>query len=441
MVRQTDAAAGVQLLPARRISLQNETLKATLDDAHALAEWVATYDELLDKRQLQANSITVVRYRRASTNGRNTIVSSTSELRLLGVLARRRLGELGLPFAAEELAAIAERVKKDALSVSGDIVLRAAKRGVSAGEMIGLVMSRHLLEEEFKVISGAGKRPAFSVFFLLDDYADWLAQKESRIADILGLCIEEGEEGPILHVAVIESKYVAASGAAEARRSSKAQLMATLSTFRAALFGDPGRLDRDVWLARLSDLLVNADIPPGCSGLLERARAKLRDGEAGISLRGYSHVFVHSPTLHRVHPSPNNFSSTIPTASKLGRRFSSGRSSDFSSNPTHARKTHRQSAQNSGLPSHGFLRCRNCRLRGSLGRDDRAACFQRRAGRANCGSGRTTASRSNFCGADGYIRSSNRCTYATGGNRGIWHKPRCSCRIKDGEVVCGCQRA
>lgn len=294
VVRQTDAAAGVQLLPARRISLQNETLKATLDDAHALAEWVATYDELLDKRQLQANGVTVVRYRRASTNGRNTIVSSTSELRLLGVLARRRLGELGLPFAAEELAAIAERVKKDALSVSGDIVLRAAKRGVSAGEMIGLVMSRHLLEEEFKVISGAGKRPAFSVFFLLDDYADWLAQKESRIADILGLCIEEGEEGPILHVAVIESKYVAASGAAEARRSSKAQLMATLSTFRAALFGDPGRLDRDVWLARLSDLLVDADIPPGCSGLLERARAKLRDGEAGISLRGYSHVFVHS---------------------------------------------------------------------------------------------------------------------------------------------------
>ncbi len=294
VVRQTDATAGAQLLPARRISLQNETLKATLDDAHALAEWVATYDELLDKRQLQANGVTVVRYRRASTNGRNTIVSSTSELRLLGVLARRRLGELGLPFSADETTVLADRMKKDALSVSGDIVLRAAKRGVSTGEMIGLVMSRHLLEEEFKVISGSGKRPAFSVFFLLDDYADWLAQKESRIADILGLCVEEGEEGPRLHVAVIESKYVSATGAAEARRSSKAQLMATLSTFNAALFGDPGRLDRDVWLSRLADLLVDADIPPGCSGLLERVRAKLRDGEAAISLRGYSHVFVHS---------------------------------------------------------------------------------------------------------------------------------------------------
>lgn len=294
VVRQTDAPANSYFLPARRISLQSEALKATMEDAHALAEWVATYDELLDKRQLQANGVTVVRYRRASTNGRNMIVSSTSELRLLGVLARRRLGELGLPFTPDEFEEIAARVKKDALSISGDIVLRAAKRGVSAGEMLGLVMSRYVLEDEFKKITGSGARQSFSVFFLLDDYADWLAQKESRIADILGLCVEEREDGPQLHVVLIESKYVAAVGAADAKRSSKAQLMATLSTFRAALFGDPGRLDRDVWLSRLADLLIDADIPPGCSGLLERARAKLREGEAGISLRGYSHIFIHS---------------------------------------------------------------------------------------------------------------------------------------------------
>ena len=294
VVRQTDAPAGSYFLPARRISLQSEALKATMEDAHALAEWVATYDELLDKRQLQANGVTVVRYRRASTNGRNMIVSSTSELRLLGVLAKRRLGELGLPFTPDELEDVAARVKKDALSISGDIVLRAAKRGVSAGEMLGLVMSRYVLEDEFKKITGSGARQSFSVFFLLDDYADWLAQKENRIADILGLCVEEREDGPCLHVAVIESKYVAAAGAADAKRSSKTQLMATLSTFRAALFGDPGRLDRDVWLSRLADLLIDADIPPGYSGLLERARAKLREGDAGISLRGYSHIFIHS---------------------------------------------------------------------------------------------------------------------------------------------------
>lgn len=290
--RQTDAPVGARFLPARRISLQHEALASTMNDAHALAEWVATYDELLDKRQLQHNGITVVRYRRATTNGRNMIVSSTSELRLLSVLIRRRLGELGLAFGPSELDSVAARMKRDALSVSGDIVLRAAKRGVSAGEMLGLVLSRYLVAQEFAAQVNVSQ--SFNVFFLLDDYADWLAQRESRIADILVLCVEEVDEGIRLRITVVESKYVAADGAAEAKRSSKAQLMATLTTFRAALFGDPGRLDRDVWLARLADLLIDAEIPPGLSGLLERVRTKLREGDVDIGLRGYSHVFVHS---------------------------------------------------------------------------------------------------------------------------------------------------
>lgn len=85
---------GRRLPPARRVAwralfarpahfVASSALAGMIKDAHDLAEWVATYDELLDKRQLQHNDITVVRYRRGSTNGRNMIVSSTSELRLL----------------------------------------------------------------------------------------------------------------------------------------------------------------------------------------------------------------------------------------------------------------------------------------------------------------------------------------------------------------------
>lgn len=290
--RQTDATPEQRFLPARRISLQNPALAGMIKDAHELAEWVATYDELLDKRQLQHNNITVVRYRRGSTNGRNMIVSSTSELRLLGVLVRRRLDELNLPLGADEIQAAAEKAKRDALSISGDIVLRAAKRGVSAGEMIGLVLSRCLLAEEFKAAAGGGQ--VLTAYFLLDDYASWLSQPESRIADILAINVEEREEGVRVVIAIVESKYVSADGLAKARRDSKDQLLATLGMFREALFGDPGRLDRDVWLARLADMLIDADIPPGMTGLMERARSKLREGEVEISLRGYSQVYVHT---------------------------------------------------------------------------------------------------------------------------------------------------
>ena len=290
--RQTDALPDERYLPARRISLQSPALVDMIKDAHDLAEWVATYDELLDKRQLQHNKITVVRYRRGSTNGRNMIVSSTSELRLLSVLVRRRLDELNLQLNTAEVQAMADKAKHDALSISGDIVLRAAKRGVSAGEMLGLVFSRYLLDEEFK--AAAGKGQVLTAYFLLDDYARWLSQPESRIADILAINIVEQDETVRVVISIVESKYVAADGLAKARRDSKDQLLATLGMFREALFGAPGRLDRDVWLARLSDMLIDADIPPGMTGLMERARSKLREGDVEISLRGYSHVYVHT---------------------------------------------------------------------------------------------------------------------------------------------------
>lgn len=292
--RQTDHIHGTTFIPARRISLQDEKLRSMLDEAHNLAEWVATYDELLDKRQLRANNVTVVRYRRQRTNGRNVIVSSTSELRLLTVLVKRRLYELGLLLSEAQIESVAKRLIDDALSVSGDIVLRAAKRGVSAGELIGLVLSRWLMEQEFNIICGGGSRPRLMAFFLLDDYAAWLAQQENRLADLLGVCVEEDGDSIKFHVCVVESKYVSANCAADAKRSSVAQLGATLSTLDEALFGDPGRLDRDLWLSRLSDLLLDATIPPGLTGLLERSRSAVRDGAVTISMRGYSQVYIHS---------------------------------------------------------------------------------------------------------------------------------------------------
>lgn len=281
-----------RLLPARQISLQHQRLAEIMEDAHQQAEWVATYDELLDKKQLQNNNITVVRYRRNSTNGRNMIVSSTADLRLLNALTYRRLENLSLSFNGDELENFAKQIKKDALSISGQVVLRAARRGISAGEMLGLVLSRYLISNELKNLNHG--RDAFNVFFLLDDYASWLSQKESRIADLLALSVNEYNGEINLNIVIAESKYISYESIADAKRSSKAQLMATLTSFKDALFGEPSRLDRDIWLSRISDLLVDADVGVGQSELVERARVAIREGAINISLRGYSHVFIHT---------------------------------------------------------------------------------------------------------------------------------------------------
>lgn len=286
VVRRQSHGTHEHVLPARQISFQDQGLKGMFDEVHGLAEWVATYDDLLDKRQLAAQGINVIRYRRQRTHGRNMIVSSTSELRILHVLVRRRLTELSLGLCEDRLSALAHRMIDDACSISGDIVLRAAKRGVSAGELIGLVLSRALVSEEF----GA---QATVAWFLLDDYAEWLGQREQGIADILALSVGSDEGGSTtLRAVVTEAKYVGLDGAAEAQRTSKQQLRHTVQRIEEALFGDPGRLDRDLWLSRIADLLLDGTTALGQSDALEAVRDGIRQGATKIDLRGYSHIFI-----------------------------------------------------------------------------------------------------------------------------------------------------
>jgi len=290
VVRRQSHTPGEHVLPARQISFQDQGLKAMFDEVHRLAEWVATYDDLLDKRQLAAQGINVIRYRRQRTHGRNMIVSSTSELRILQVLVRRRLAELSLGLSDERLSVLAQRMIDDACSISGDIVLRAAKRGVSAGELIGLVLSRALVAEEL----GA---QATVAWFLLDDYAEWLGQREQGIADILALSVGRDADGyTTLRAVVTEAKYVGLDAAAEAQRTSKQQLRHTVQRIEEALFGDPGRLDRDLWLSRIADLLLDGTTALGQSDALEAVRDGIRQGVTTIDLRGYSHIFVSGLT-------------------------------------------------------------------------------------------------------------------------------------------------
>jgi S-DNA-T family DNA segregation ATPase FtsK/SpoIIIE len=91
---------------------------------------------------------------------------------------------------------------------------------------------------------------------------------------------------------VTEAKYVSGETAAEARRVSKQQLRQTVHRMEDALFGDPGRLDRDLWLSRIADLLLDGTTAIGKSAALEAVRDGIRQGVAPIDLRGYSHVFV-----------------------------------------------------------------------------------------------------------------------------------------------------
>lgn len=292
LIKGVDVNENERFLPAKQISFRNEEVEKIFEEAHRLGEWVVNYDELLERRQLKNLGVKVIKYQQNQTHGANIIVSSRSSLNLLKVLVTRRLKLLALPFDDYELSNLADKFIEDANIISGDIVLRAAKQGVFAGELIGVVLSKFILQSELEKGQVVG-------WFFLDDYASWLGQKEEQIADILAMSPRIINDEIYLQIFITESKYVGLEGAAEAKRSSSKQLRDTILRIENAVFGDPGRLDRDLWLSRLSDLLHDGiELPSDYPVSIETLREKLRKGYISIELKGYSHIFL-SNTLDR----------------------------------------------------------------------------------------------------------------------------------------------
>src|SRR5205807_9737059 len=126
---------------------------------------------------------------------------------------------------------------------------------------------------------------------------DWLGQREEQIADVLALSPELTPQGQLrLTVLITESKYIDSTALAAKRKESQKQLRDTMKRIHEAVFGSPERLDRELWLARLSDLILDGvQFPASARVNLSDWRRAIREGTCEIAVRGYSHVFVSDP--------------------------------------------------------------------------------------------------------------------------------------------------
>ena len=280
-----------RLLPARKLDFNDPLTASIFKEIHNLGNWVVNYDELLDRRQLLNQNVKVIRYKQCATQGRNILISSTAPLSLLRSMVFGRLKDLNLEWNDADTRRLTERFINDANDISGDIVLRAAKRGRNASELMGVVLSRYLIRHEI----GTARR--FGWYFL-DDYAEWLGQREEQIADILALAPEQTADGQLqLAVVIAEAKYIDITNLSAKRKESQKQLRDTVRRINDALFGNPKRLDRELWLSRFSDLMLSGIQFPANSPIdLAAWRRAVREGRCGIYLRGYSHIFVSGPS-------------------------------------------------------------------------------------------------------------------------------------------------
>jgi S-DNA-T family DNA segregation ATPase FtsK/SpoIIIE len=286
-----DGNKETRFLPARQLDFNDNETATIFKEIHNLGNWVINYDELLDRRQLINQDVNVIRYKQFATQGRNMIISSKAPLGLLRTMLLNRIKSLSLEIPEHNHMDLAEKFLKDAIGISGDIVLRAAKRGRSASELMGVVLSQYLIKHEI-----GAKR--YLGWYFLDDYAEWLGQREQQIADLLALSPEKTSEGKMrLAVIVSESKYIDFNSLSPKRKESQKQLRDTMKRIGDAIFGDPTRLDRDLWLSRFSDLILNGIQFPASSEIdLSIWRRAIREGNCDIYLRGYSHIFISGPT-------------------------------------------------------------------------------------------------------------------------------------------------
>ncbi len=298
-----DGTVNERLLPARELDFRDPRTARIFDETHNLGNWVVNYDELLDRRQLLNQSVRIIRYKQSATQGRNVIISSKTPLGLLRSMILRRIKDLALGLSDADCFKLAQKFIDDANDISGDIVLRAAKRGRNASELMGVVLSRYLVRHEL------GSERHVGTYFL-DDYAEWLGHREEQIADILMLSPEQLPDGTLrLAMIATEAKYGDGENVSAKRKESQKQLRDTVVRMEEAIFGNPERLDRSLWLARLSDLILDGIQLPASSKInLADWRRSIREGECEIYLRGYSHVFVAEPADG---PDASDFSSVV----------------------------------------------------------------------------------------------------------------------------------
>ena len=287
------------VIPAREVNFLDGGVKNVFDEAHKIGEWVVNYDELVDRRLLDRNGIQVIRHIRNRNVNRNITVSTTSDHRLLETLLIQRLNRID-PSIADiknpDGTTPVEKLIKEANELSGHVLMRAARSGRHANELIGIVLSMEMIK--FSI----GDHSLPIGWYFLDDYASWFGQREEQIADIMAIAprIENGEH--VLRIAISEAKFVGSNGYKGQARKSQKQLEETISRLRRALDPSHHRIDRDSWLHRIGDFIIDGmrefDDVQFDGWNLHKWSDEVRQDNVRINLVGFSHVFVHDSDEH-----------------------------------------------------------------------------------------------------------------------------------------------
>lgn len=285
-------------VPVREVNFDDLKIADAINRAHGVAEWVVTFDAIANEQLLKNNNINVIRNIAWPGSSHNVIVSTKKTSIPLKDRLAKQLAEV-TPKSGSEARRFADACINEAASISGRVVLRAARQENHALELLGLLLSKQVL------VASLPEGIAPVAWLQLDDFAEPLGLKSKKKADILALCVGEEDGLPVLDMHVIESKFVGQAGEAEEAAKSLDQTKATTVDLKDRIVLDGDVLNRGLWRSRIADLLLEHGIfPRSVADRDARSWASMiRGGAANIRIRGMSLVFVHDCVLGK--PTPN----------------------------------------------------------------------------------------------------------------------------------------
>ncbi|WP_432125513.1 FtsK/SpoIIIE domain-containing protein [Streptomyces sp. bgisy082] len=234
---------------------------------HSVAHWVVTLDSFIGREQIDAlrnrPDVILVKPSVGKNESYTLIVSSQTGKQFVVQRLRRRLEQIGI-VTPQDSESTARRIYEVGRNVAPGAVLRSLGIGTTVNEVVGLVATRFVIDQQFPIPQ---QGTSLITWISFDEHHRWFGRGHKTRADLGRFVLTVQDDGIVrLDVLVAESKFRQAFDVGSAEE----QLNRTTDLCKDAFRSDgEARHDRPFWLDELAaaiaqtsgDALRAADLP------------------------------------------------------------------------------------------------------------------------------------------------------------------------------------
>ncbi|PJE96978.1 hypothetical protein CUT44_11170 [Streptomyces carminius] len=226
---------------------QHQELFAKL---HRVAHWVVTLDSFIGREQIDAlhnrPDVILVKPSVGKNESYTLIVSSQTGQQFVVQRLQRRLEQIGVVIP-QDSEGTAKRIYEVGRNVAPGAVLRSLGIGTTVNEVVGLVATRFVIDQQFPI---PRQGTSLVTWISFDEHHRWFGRGHKTRADLGRFVLTIQDDGIVrLDVLVAESKFRQTFDVGSAEEQLNRTTDLCKDAFRS---GDEARHDRPFWLDELA---------------------------------------------------------------------------------------------------------------------------------------------------------------------------------------------